>query len=86
MACDALESNLHYDYLIENFPNKNFKNRQLKEICELRLPAQTIYILYIQKFSIDSTDYETLFETFINFKIHLDHNRTTEFTLNDFLS
>lgn len=86
LACDALESNLHFDYIKRNFPNTDFKNHQLKEVYALRLPAQTIYILYIKDFTIDSADYQTLFDTFQNLKTLLDYNKTKEFTITDIIT
>lgn len=81
IACDILDSNLHIDYVKRNFPNTSLGNHKPSEIITLRLPCQTIYLVFIKNFTVDSATYKDLFNAFKNLKLMLDFNKTTTFTV-----
>lgn len=83
LATDLSDSNVHFDYIVKNFPNNLPIKPQLKEITVKRLPQQTLYLAFIKEHVRDSAFYETLFETLYNLKLVFDHNKVRTFVITD---
>lgn len=83
LDCDTLDSNLHLDYLKNHFPQDNLVSNIVKETKPLKLPVQSIYIIYIKNFTVYSADHTTLYNTLENLKGLLGFNKTTSFTVVD---